>query len=306
MRRWSTKLDAPGCRDRRRLPAQRLCQSGARERALPSIWRSARPALKVSCSSALNAEIREYERTSTTVLNALLIPVIAGYLDKLARPHAGRAMHAAPAAGAVERRRVQHRDGRAGAGAPAAVGTLGRQRRVRAARPGAGRGQHRRRRHGRHQLRRVGRARRPGQPRDAGRDRSDAGAPADGGDPHHRRRRRLDRHGARGRTADRRAARVPARGRAPPATAAAASEPTVTDANRRARPARWRELSRRRHAARRGRGSHRHRRRTWRSPLGLAVEAGGRGPARRHQRQPRRRDPPLAVREGPRSARLRR
>jgi N-methylhydantoinase A/oxoprolinase/acetone carboxylase beta subunit len=44
-----------------------------------------RPALKVSCSSALNAEIREYERTSTTVLNALLIPVIAGYLDKLAQ-----------------------------------------------------------------------------------------------------------------------------------------------------------------------------------------------------------------------------
>jgi N-methylhydantoinase A len=43
-----------------------------------------RPALKVSCSSALNAEIREYERTSTTVLNALLIPVIASYLDKLA------------------------------------------------------------------------------------------------------------------------------------------------------------------------------------------------------------------------------
>ena len=39
----------------------------------------------MSCSSALNAEIREYERTSTTVLNALLIPVIAGYLDKLAR-----------------------------------------------------------------------------------------------------------------------------------------------------------------------------------------------------------------------------
>ena len=42
-----------------------------------------RPALKVSCSSAINAEIREYERTSTTVLNALLVPVIAGYLEKL-------------------------------------------------------------------------------------------------------------------------------------------------------------------------------------------------------------------------------
>jgi N-methylhydantoinase A len=42
-----------------------------------------RPSLKVSPSSALNAEIREYERTSTTVLNALLMPVVAGYLDRL-------------------------------------------------------------------------------------------------------------------------------------------------------------------------------------------------------------------------------
>jgi N-methylhydantoinase A len=44
-----------------------------------------RPSLKVSPSSALNAEIREYERISTTVLNALLMPVVAGYLDKLHR-----------------------------------------------------------------------------------------------------------------------------------------------------------------------------------------------------------------------------
>jgi N-methylhydantoinase A len=42
-----------------------------------------RPTLKVSPSSALNGEIREYERASTTVLNALLMPVVAGYLDKL-------------------------------------------------------------------------------------------------------------------------------------------------------------------------------------------------------------------------------
>ena len=55
------------------------------ERRIAEHLAQARPALKVSCSSALNAEIREYERTSTTVLNALLIPVIAGYLDKLAR-----------------------------------------------------------------------------------------------------------------------------------------------------------------------------------------------------------------------------
>ena len=43
-----------------------------------------RPALKVSCSSTLSPEIREYERTSTTILNALLIPIVSGYLDKLA------------------------------------------------------------------------------------------------------------------------------------------------------------------------------------------------------------------------------
>jgi N-methylhydantoinase A len=41
------------------------------------------PSLKISCSSDLSPEIREYERTSTTVLNALLMPVVAGYIEKL-------------------------------------------------------------------------------------------------------------------------------------------------------------------------------------------------------------------------------
>lgn len=43
------------------------------------------PSLKISCSGQLSPEIREYERTSTTVLNALLMPVVAGYLEKLTR-----------------------------------------------------------------------------------------------------------------------------------------------------------------------------------------------------------------------------
>jgi N-methylhydantoinase A len=43
------------------------------------------PSLRVSCSSELSAEIREYERTSTTVLNALLMPVVAGYIESLTR-----------------------------------------------------------------------------------------------------------------------------------------------------------------------------------------------------------------------------
>jgi N-methylhydantoinase A len=55
----------------------------AHEQRIAEYLAKTRPALKVSCSSALSAEIREYERTSTTVLNALLIPVIAGYLEKL-------------------------------------------------------------------------------------------------------------------------------------------------------------------------------------------------------------------------------
>src|SRR6202008_3708600 len=57
--------------------------NSAHETGVAEYLARTRPALKVSCSSALNGEIREYERTSTTVLNALLIPVISGYLDKL-------------------------------------------------------------------------------------------------------------------------------------------------------------------------------------------------------------------------------
>ena len=64
------------------------------ESAIAEYLARTRPALKVSCSSALNAEIREYERTSTTVLNALLMPVIASYLDKLA--HRMRAENCTP------------------------------------------------------------------------------------------------------------------------------------------------------------------------------------------------------------------
>lgn len=42
------------------------------------------PGLAVATSHATSPEIREYERTSTTVLNALLMPVISNYLNTLA------------------------------------------------------------------------------------------------------------------------------------------------------------------------------------------------------------------------------
>jgi N-methylhydantoinase A len=41
------------------------------------------PDMAVSCSHEVSPEIREFERTATTVLNALLVPVIARYVDAL-------------------------------------------------------------------------------------------------------------------------------------------------------------------------------------------------------------------------------
>jgi N-methylhydantoinase A len=45
---------------------------------------AAHPRLPVSLSSEISPEIREYERSSTTVLNALLVPVVRTYLENLA------------------------------------------------------------------------------------------------------------------------------------------------------------------------------------------------------------------------------
>ncbi|MBW6397898.1 hydantoinase/oxoprolinase family protein [Roseomonas sp. HJA6] len=55
----------------------------AHETRLAELIRAARPDLPVSLSSDISPEIREYERTSTTVLNALLMPVVKAYLDRL-------------------------------------------------------------------------------------------------------------------------------------------------------------------------------------------------------------------------------
>ena len=50
------------------------------------------PGLPVSISSDVSAEIREFERTSTTVLNALLVPVVRDYLARLERRMAERGL----------------------------------------------------------------------------------------------------------------------------------------------------------------------------------------------------------------------
>jgi N-methylhydantoinase A/oxoprolinase/acetone carboxylase beta subunit len=56
----------------------------AHERALRDAVLAAHPGLPVSISSDVSPEIREYERSSTTVLNALLVPVVRDYLRRLA------------------------------------------------------------------------------------------------------------------------------------------------------------------------------------------------------------------------------
>jgi len=53
------------------------------ERATATFLAQAAPALSVSCSSDIAPEIREYERTSTTVINAYLQPIVEHYLRRL-------------------------------------------------------------------------------------------------------------------------------------------------------------------------------------------------------------------------------
>ncbi|MBU8544172.1 MULTISPECIES: hydantoinase/oxoprolinase family protein [Roseomonadaceae] len=55
----------------------------AHEQALRDAVAQALPGVPVSLSSEVSPEIREYERLSTTVLNALLMPVVRRYLERL-------------------------------------------------------------------------------------------------------------------------------------------------------------------------------------------------------------------------------
>ncbi len=56
----------------------------AHERAVVDAVRAALPEVAITASSALVREEREYERFSTAVVNAALLPVVRGYLERLA------------------------------------------------------------------------------------------------------------------------------------------------------------------------------------------------------------------------------
>ena len=68
--------------DRDLLPA-RVREPGARARRRRSASASAIPRLDVTASHEVATEWREYERTSTTVLNAYVQPLFAGYVERL-------------------------------------------------------------------------------------------------------------------------------------------------------------------------------------------------------------------------------
>jgi N-methylhydantoinase A/oxoprolinase/acetone carboxylase beta subunit len=57
----------------------------AHEHRIAELVAAAKPGLPISLSAAISPEIREYERSSTTVLNAVLVPVVKAYLDRLER-----------------------------------------------------------------------------------------------------------------------------------------------------------------------------------------------------------------------------
>ena len=66
----------------------------AHERALEAIVKERAPGCTVCISSDVLPEIKEYERTSTTVINAYISPVVRGYIERLRRAVLDRCPHA--------------------------------------------------------------------------------------------------------------------------------------------------------------------------------------------------------------------
>lgn len=61
------------------------------ERRIGAILAEELPGVAISLSSDISPEIREYERLSTTVLNAMLVPVVSGYTGRLSKTVAAEA-----------------------------------------------------------------------------------------------------------------------------------------------------------------------------------------------------------------------
>jgi N-methylhydantoinase A len=68
--------------------------NGTHERQIGDAVKAALPHVHVSLSSDVDPAFREYERTSTTVVNAALVPLVGEYLERLAGVLRERAVHA--------------------------------------------------------------------------------------------------------------------------------------------------------------------------------------------------------------------
>ena len=66
----------------------------AHEQAVREIMRREAPGIEITISSDVLAEMREYERTSTTVINAYLMPVVRKYVGSLDRTLRKQGFHA--------------------------------------------------------------------------------------------------------------------------------------------------------------------------------------------------------------------
>ena len=133
--------------------------SDANERVALDALREEWPNEHVGASSAILAEIREFERFSTTALNGYLQPVVGPYLEALERDLARRGLRGPVPRRAVQRRRDHRRGGAPAADPHDAVGPRrGRDRRRALRGRRRPRGRHHLR-HGRHVVRRrAGRA----------------------------------------------------------------------------------------------------------------------------------------------------
>ncbi len=89
----------------------------AHERLAESLLAARFPTLDVTASYRVLPEIKEYERTSTTVVNAYLLPVMRRYLATLAAGLRGHRRGGAAAGGGLQRRR----GGRGGRGRAAGL-----------------------------------------------------------------------------------------------------------------------------------------------------------------------------------------
>ena len=143
------------------------------------------PGVHVSASHDLLAVFREYERTSTTVIDAYLSPLLGGYLDRLC----SRAADGGPPG--TGDHALERRTGIAGGGGPArglgrAVRTGGRGGRRRACRSSVRQRPRPLIRHGRHLVRRRRDRRRRRAPVVGAGDRRTGAAAPDGRHPHRR------------------------------------------------------------------------------------------------------------------------